>query len=84
MGHGGATCRAEPRLVRLLTGIVNGAKVPWRHELALATEEIRIGKSTVVRIDVVPPHTVETWKESVQWMTEWTTSDGTSKARVPQ
>ena len=34
--------------------------------------------------NVVPLHTVETLKESVQWITKWTTSDATSKARVPR
>ena len=36
-----ASYRAEPSLAQLLTGIVNDAKVLVRHELALATYEIR-------------------------------------------
>jgi Putative Actinobacterial Holin-X, holin superfamily III len=135
--------RAEPSLAQLLTGIVNDAKALVRHELALATYEIRedlrktkraalslgigiglaalgglllilmlvhllhalaglplwacygivggllavsggvmvfIGKNTIARIDVVPPYTVETMKENVQWIKERVTSDGTSKS----
>jgi hypothetical protein len=58
-------------------GIVGGL-------LAISGGLLLIGKNTIARIDVVPPHTVEMLKESVQWITEWATSDGTSKARVPR
>jgi hypothetical protein len=58
-------------------GIVGGL-------LAISGGLLLIGKNTSARIDVVPPHTMETLKESVQWITERTTSDGTSKARVPR
>jgi len=37
----GASCRTEPSPVQLLTGIVNDAKELVRHELALATYDIR-------------------------------------------
>jgi hypothetical protein len=43
-----------------------------------------IGKNTIARIDVVPPHTVETMREDVQWFKEQVTRDGTSKAHTPQ
>jgi hypothetical protein len=139
--------RAEPSLAQLLTGIVNDAKALVRHELALATNEIRedlrktktamlslgigigvaalgglllilmlvhllhalaglplwacygivggllaisgavlllIGKNTIARIDVIPPQTMETMKENVQWIKSRATSDGTSKAHTPR
>jgi Putative Actinobacterial Holin-X, holin superfamily III len=34
-----------------------------------------IAKNTIARIDVVPPQTVETMKENVQWIKERATSD---------
>jgi hypothetical protein len=43
-----------------------------------------IGKNTIARIDVVPPHTVETVREDVQWFKEQVTRDGTSKVHAPQ
>jgi Putative Actinobacterial Holin-X, holin superfamily III len=43
-----------------------------------------IGKNTIARIDVIPPHTVETMKENVQWIKARATSDGTSKAHAPR
>jgi Putative Actinobacterial Holin-X, holin superfamily III len=139
--------RAEPSLAQLLTGIINDAKALVRHELALATYEIRedlrktntamlslgigigvaalgglllilmlvhllhalaglplwacygivggllaisgavlllIGKNTIARIDVIPPQTMETMKENVQWIKSRATSDGTSKAHTPR
>lgn len=139
--------RAVPSLAQLLTGIINDAKTLVRHELALATYEIReelrktkaamlslgigigvaalgglllilmlvhllealaglplwacygivggllaisgavlllIGKHTIARIDVIPPQTMETMKENVQWIKARATSDGTSKAHTPR
>ena len=43
-----------------------------------------IGKNTIARIDVVPPQTVETMKENVQWIKERATSDSMEKGRVPR
>jgi hypothetical protein len=43
-----------------------------------------IGTNTIARIDGVLPHTVETLKENVQWITERATSEGTSKAHAPR
>jgi hypothetical protein len=43
-----------------------------------------IGKNTIARIHVIPPHTVETMKENVQWIKARATSDGTSKAHAPR
>jgi hypothetical protein len=43
-----------------------------------------IGTNIIARIDGVPPHTVETLKENVQWITERATSEGTSKAHAPR
>src|ERR671934_567160 len=40
-----------------------------------------IAKNTIARIDVVPPQTVETMKENVQWIKEGATPDG--KTYVP-
>ena|SRR5215471_4315162 len=42
-----------------------------------------IAKHTIARIDVVPPQTVETMQENVQWIKEQATPDATSKAHVP-
>jgi Putative Actinobacterial Holin-X, holin superfamily III len=42
-----------------------------------------IAKHTIARIDVVPPQTVETMQENVQWIKEHATPDATSKAHVP-
>jgi Putative Actinobacterial Holin-X, holin superfamily III len=36
-----------------------------------------IGKNTIARIDVVPPQTLETMKENVQWIKERAISDKT-------
>ena len=41
-----------------------------------------IAKHTIARIDVVPPQTVETMKENVQWIKEGATPDG--KTYVPR
>jgi hypothetical protein len=41
-----------------------------------------IAKNTIARIDVVPPQTVETMKENVQWIKEGATPDG--KTYVPR
>jgi Putative Actinobacterial Holin-X, holin superfamily III len=41
-----------------------------------------IAKQTIARIDVVPPQTVETMKENVQWIKEGATPDG--KTYVPR
>jgi hypothetical protein len=40
--------------------------------------------NTIARMDVVPPRTVKTLKENVQWITERATFDGTSKAHGPR
>jgi len=39
---------------------------------------------TIARIHVVPPHTVDTMQENVQWLKEQVTPDGISKAHVPR
>jgi hypothetical protein len=41
-----------------------------------------LAKNTIARIDVVPPQTVETMKENVQWIKEGATPDG--KTYVPR
>jgi Putative Actinobacterial Holin-X, holin superfamily III len=43
-----------------------------------------IGKNTIARIDVIPPQTMETMKENIQWIKARATSDGTSKAHTPR
>jgi hypothetical protein len=43
-----------------------------------------IGTNTIARIEGVPPHTVETLKENVQWTTERATFEGTSRAHAPR
>jgi len=43
-----------------------------------------IGTNTIARIEGVPPHTLETLKENVQWTTERATSEGTSRAHAPR
>jgi putative superfamily III holin-X len=43
-----------------------------------------IAKNTIARIDVMPPQTVETMQENVQWIRERATPDATSKAHVPR
>jgi hypothetical protein len=43
-----------------------------------------IGKNTIARMDVVPPQTMATMKENVQWIRARATSDGTSKAHAPR
>jgi hypothetical protein len=43
----------------------------------LGTILLAAGKTTVEELDVIPPQTVETLKETAQWLTEQTTSDRT-------